>query len=102
MNENARRSAKSDRRPVSRLGLTRRSWTSHAENLLLLDERDRYLIEAVRFFPALSHRETAHRMRSRLLIYSDMQDGSKRRCGDLEGPRSCAERAVDQGRVVAD
>jgi hypothetical protein len=37
--------------------------------LLAIDERDRYLIEAARHFPGLSHRATARLLRSRLSIY---------------------------------
>ena len=44
--------------------------------LLELDERDRYLIEAAKFFPGLSDRETARLLRSRLQIY---QQGRWRR-----------------------
>ena len=45
--------------------------------LLMLDERDAMLVAtARRFFSGMSHRETAHRLRSRLLIY---QSGRWRR-----------------------
>lgn len=45
--------------------------------LLMLDERDAKLVAtARRFFSGMSHRETAHRLRSRLLIY---QSGRWRR-----------------------
>ena len=47
------------------------------QTMMLLDERDALLIEAARrFFSGMSHRETAHRLRSRLLIY---QNGRWRR-----------------------
>lgn len=36
---------------------------------LLLDERDRLLIEAARFYPGLSHREAARQIRIALLRY---------------------------------
>jgi hypothetical protein len=55
------------------------------ETLLRLDERDALLIEiARRFYPGISHRETAHRLRSRLLIY---RNGRWRRtCVELKSP----------------
>jgi hypothetical protein len=40
------------------------------ETLLRLDERDRYLIEAARFFPACSDRETARQLLTALKTYS--------------------------------
>ena len=36
--------------------------------LLQVDERDRYLVEAARFYPGPSHREIARRLRSALSI----------------------------------
>jgi hypothetical protein len=39
--------------------------------LLAIDERDRYLIEAARFYPGVSQRETAHRLRTALSTYRD-------------------------------
>ena len=39
------------------------------ETLLRLDERDRYLVEAARFYPGLSDREVAKRLQDALLIY---------------------------------
>ena len=39
------------------------------QTLLLIDERDRYLREAARFFRSPSDRETARRLRSALLTY---------------------------------
>ena len=39
------------------------------QTLLLIDERDRYLVEAAKHFPGLSQRETARLLRSRLLVY---------------------------------
>ena len=40
------------------------------QTMLLIDKRDALLIEiARRFYPGLSHRETAHRLRQRWLIY---------------------------------
>ena len=39
------------------------------QTLLLIDERDALLREAARFFPGLSHREVARRLRSALSIY---------------------------------
>jgi hypothetical protein len=44
--------------------------------LLLIDERDRYLIEAAKFFPGASDREIARRLRTALLRY---QTGKWRR-----------------------
>jgi hypothetical protein len=47
------------------------------EFLLRQDERDKLLIDiARRFYPGLSHRETAHRLRRRWLLY---QQGPWRR-----------------------
>jgi hypothetical protein len=55
------------------------------ETLLRQDERNKLIIEiARRFYPGLSHRETAHRLRSRLLIY---RNGRWRRtCSLLKSP----------------
>lgn len=41
------------------------------QTLLLIDERDRYLIEAAAHFQGLSHREVARRLRTALLRYRD-------------------------------
>jgi hypothetical protein len=55
------------------------------QTLLLLDERDKMLIEiARRFYPGLSHLEAAHRLRSRLLIYRDCR--WQRTCLDFRWP----------------
>ena len=43
---------------------------SHAQTQLLQDERDRYLIEAARFYPG-SDREMPRRLRAALSIYRD-------------------------------
>jgi hypothetical protein len=53
--------------------------------LLAIDERNALLAEiARRFYPGLSHREIAHRLRSRLLIY---RNGPWRRtCTELRSP----------------
>jgi len=40
------------------------------QTMLLLDERDKLLVEASRFFPGLSQREAARRLRSALSIYA--------------------------------
>jgi len=44
--------------------------------LLAINERDRYLVEAARFYPGLSQRETARLIRTALLRY---QAGAFRR-----------------------
>jgi hypothetical protein len=41
------------------------------QTMLLLDERDMYLVEAARFFPACSDREIARRLRIALQRYRD-------------------------------
>ena len=52
--------------------------------LLMIDERDALLVEAARFYPGLSQREIARRLRSRLLIY---RNGRWRRsCAELKAP----------------
>ena len=38
-------------------------------SLLAIDERDQDMVEASRFFPVLSNREVARRLRSWLLVY---------------------------------
>jgi hypothetical protein len=59
---------------------------------LVLDERNNLLAEITRrFYGGLSHRETAHRLRSRLLIY---RNGPWRRtCSELTCP------AAHRGRL---
>jgi hypothetical protein len=39
------------------------------ETLLRIDERDRYLIEAAKYYPGLSHHEIARQLRTALLNY---------------------------------
>jgi hypothetical protein len=52
------------------------------ETLLRLDERDALLVEiARRFYPGVSHRETAHRLRRSWLLY---RQGPWRRTSCLE------------------
>ena len=46
-------------------GRGHRSWNTK----LLIDERDRYLIEAAKFYPGCRDREVARRLRSALAIY---------------------------------
>lgn len=53
------------------------------ELLMRLDERDRYLIEAARFYPGLSHREVARQVRIAVLRYKTgrwRRTGSELRC----------------------
>jgi hypothetical protein len=54
------------------------------QTMLLLDERDRYLVEASRFYPGCRDREIARRLRTALLRY---QGGRWRRtCTELRPP----------------
>ena len=46
------------------------------QTLLLIDERARYLVEAARFYPGVSDREVARRLRRSLVLY---QQGRWRR-----------------------
>ena len=48
-------------------GRGHRSWNTK----LIIDERDRYLIEAAKFYPGCRDREVARRLRSALSIYRD-------------------------------
>jgi hypothetical protein len=41
------------------------------QTLLLIDERDALVRDAARFYPGLSHREIARRLRTALLVYRD-------------------------------
>ena len=72
--------------------------------LLALDERDRSLIEASAFFPGLSDREIARRLRSRLLLYREgrwRRDRAEalcppRRAGRLDGVLWCLLKVADR------
>ena len=55
------------RHPVVFAGAGRRT----PATLLRLDERDKLLVEAARFFPGMSHREIARELRSALSKYRD-------------------------------
>jgi hypothetical protein len=53
------------------------------QTMLLIDERDRYLREAARFFPGCSDREAARRLREALSTYRDgrwRRDGIEQTC----------------------
>jgi hypothetical protein len=51
---------------------------------LMLDERNALLAKAARFYPGMSQREIARRLRSRLVIY---RNGRWRRsCAELKAP----------------
>jgi hypothetical protein len=55
------------------------------ETLLRLDELDKLLVEiACRFYPGVSHRETAHRLRRSWLLYQ--QGRWRRTCAELKPP----------------